>query len=121
MFLIDSAQDLLRSRPIYIADKITPPARQPRVSRVAIVEARLRIAAWLRARQRSSAAGPAPARRRWRWILPANCGRPVAWYKIDAPDADPQIFFNYLIRSIQQIPARIRRETPAARIEPLPS
>jgi LuxR family maltose regulon positive regulatory protein len=29
------------------------------------------------------------------------CGRPVAWYKIDAPDADPQIFFNYLVSSIQ--------------------
>jgi ATP/maltotriose-dependent transcriptional regulator MalT len=30
-----------------------------------------------------------------------KCNRPVAWYKIDAPDADPQIFFNYLIGSIQ--------------------
>jgi len=31
-----------------------------------------------------------------------NCDRAVAWYKIDAPDADPQIFFNYLIRSIRR-------------------
>jgi LuxR family maltose regulon positive regulatory protein len=30
-----------------------------------------------------------------------QCGRPVAWYKIDAPDADPQVFFNYLVRSVQ--------------------
>ena len=30
-----------------------------------------------------------------------RCRRPVAWYKVDAPDADPQIFFRYLIRSIQ--------------------
>jgi LuxR family maltose regulon positive regulatory protein len=30
-----------------------------------------------------------------------QCGRPVAWYKVDAPDADPRIFFRYLIRSIQ--------------------
>jgi ATP/maltotriose-dependent transcriptional regulator MalT len=26
----------------------------------------------------------------------------VAWYKVDAPDADPKIFFRYLIRSIQE-------------------
>ena len=31
-----------------------------------------------------------------------KCGRPVAWYKVDAPDADPLVFFTYLIRSIQQ-------------------
>ena len=31
-----------------------------------------------------------------------RCGRPVAWYKVDAPDADPKIFFRYLIRSIQE-------------------
>jgi LuxR family maltose regulon positive regulatory protein len=31
-----------------------------------------------------------------------GCGRPVAWYKVDAPDADPKLFFRYLIRSIQE-------------------
>jgi len=31
-----------------------------------------------------------------------QCGRTVAWYKIDAPDADPLVFFNYLISSIQR-------------------
>jgi LuxR family maltose regulon positive regulatory protein len=31
-----------------------------------------------------------------------KCGRPVAWYKVDAPDADPNIFFHYLIGSIRQ-------------------
>ena len=30
-----------------------------------------------------------------------KCGRPVAWYKIDATDADPHVFFKYLVRSIQ--------------------
>jgi LuxR family maltose regulon positive regulatory protein len=31
-----------------------------------------------------------------------KCGRAVAWYKIDAPDADPHVFFNYLMSSIQE-------------------
>ncbi|MDQ2975176.1 MAG: hypothetical protein M3R69_07170 [Acidobacteriota bacterium] len=31
-----------------------------------------------------------------------RCGRPVAWYKVDAPDADPKLFFHYLINSIQE-------------------
>ena len=50
----------------------------------------------------SQRAARAPARPRWRWILRDGCGRRVAWYKIDAPDADPVIFFNYLIKSIQE-------------------
>lgn len=31
-----------------------------------------------------------------------QCGRSVAWYKVDAPDGELQVFFQYLIRSIQQ-------------------
>jgi LuxR family maltose regulon positive regulatory protein len=29
-----------------------------------------------------------------------HSGRAVAWYKVDAPDADPRVFFHYLIKSI---------------------
>jgi LuxR family maltose regulon positive regulatory protein len=31
-----------------------------------------------------------------------SCRRSVAWYKVDAPESDPQLFFHYLIRSIQK-------------------
>jgi len=31
-----------------------------------------------------------------------NCQRPAAWYKVDAPDGHPSIFFNYLIAAIQR-------------------
>lgn len=31
-----------------------------------------------------------------------NCGRRVAWYKVDASDGEIQIFFRYLIASIRQ-------------------
>jgi LuxR family transcriptional regulator, maltose regulon positive regulatory protein len=30
------------------------------------------------------------------------CGRPVAWYKVDASDSDLRVFFAYLVSSIQQ-------------------
>ncbi|HEY5885095.1 MAG TPA: hypothetical protein VIT88_10435 [Pyrinomonadaceae bacterium] len=32
----------------------------------------------------------------------SKCGRPVAWYKVDAPEADPRLFFHYLIGSIRE-------------------
>ena len=35
-----------------------------------------------------------------------NCGRSVAWYKVDAPEGDLEVFFQYLIASI-------RRQRPA--------
>ena len=31
-----------------------------------------------------------------------RCGRRVAWYKVDAPDSDPRIFFDYLIGSVRE-------------------
>jgi len=31
-----------------------------------------------------------------------KCGRPVAWYKVDAPDADPKLFFQYLVASMRE-------------------
>lgn len=31
-----------------------------------------------------------------------NCGRPVAWYKVDAPDSEIPVFFEYLAASIAQ-------------------
>jgi LuxR family maltose regulon positive regulatory protein len=30
-----------------------------------------------------------------------NCGRDVAWYKVDAPEGELQVFFQYLIASIR--------------------
>lgn len=31
-----------------------------------------------------------------------NCGRSVAWYKVDAPEAELMIFFQYLVASIRK-------------------
>jgi len=39
------------------------------------------------------------------------CGRAVAWYKVDAPDVDLQVFFDYLIASIRQRRPDFGRQT----------
>lgn len=100
MFLIDSSHDLARPRLELINDKIAPPTRNPRVSRSRL----------LTTLEKSMAAGTSTiisgragtGKTSLASDFAQKCGRPVAWYKIDAPDADPQIFFNYLIRSIQE-------------------
>jgi LuxR family maltose regulon positive regulatory protein len=100
MFLIDSSHELNMSRLDLIADKITAPARTPRVSRSRL----------LKTLENSMAAGTATiisgragtGKTTLALDFAKDCGRPVAWYKIDAPDADPLVFFNYLVRSIQK-------------------
>ena len=100
MFQIDSIQDLPRRGLKLIADKIAPPAKLPRVSRSRLV----------RMLESSMAAGTSTiisgragtGKTSLALDFAQKCGRPVAWYKIDAPDADPQVFFNYLIRSVQK-------------------
>lgn len=99
MFLIDSSHAFAKSRLALITDKIAPPARRPRVSRSRL----------LTTIEKSMAAGTSTivsgragtGKTSLALDFAQQCGRPVAWYKIDAPDADPRIFFNYLISSIK--------------------
>ncbi len=98
MFLIDS-HGLEMTRLELITDKIAPPARTPRVSRSRL----------LGTLERSMVAGTSTiisgragtGKTSLALDFAQKCGRSVAWYKIDAPDADPQVFFHYLIGSIQ--------------------
>lgn len=46
-----------------------------------------------------------------------HCGRRVAWYKVDASDGDPQIFFRYLIESVRRHRAGFGEETLAPLLE----
>ena len=100
MFLIDSSHDLTAPKLELIVDKIALPSRIPRISR-----ARL-----LNLLEQSMAAGTSTivcgragtGKTALTLDFARRCGRRVAWYKIDAPDADPSIFFNYLIKSIQE-------------------
>lgn len=100
MFLIDSYQNLSLGRLELIVDKITPPSGGPRLSRRRL----------LNMLKQSMAAGTSTVvcgragtgKTSLALDFAQKCDRPVAWYKIDAPEADPTIFFNYLIASIRE-------------------
>jgi LuxR family maltose regulon positive regulatory protein len=98
---MDSSHDLLTIPEVeLIADKITRPARQPRVSRSRLLNM---IEQSLAAGTSTIISGRAGTGKTTLALdFAAKCGRPVAWYKIDAPDADQLVFFNYLVRSIQR-------------------
>jgi LuxR family maltose regulon positive regulatory protein len=100
MFLIDSSLDLAMQKLELITDKIVSPTRLPRVSRSRLLDTLEKSMAAGTSTIISGRAGT--GKTSLALDFAQKCGRPVAWYKIDAPDADPQIFFHYLISSIQE-------------------
>jgi LuxR family maltose regulon positive regulatory protein len=103
MFLIDSAHDLglnKRGKSELITEKITQPDSLPRVSRARLLSM---LEQSMAAGGSTVISGRAGSGKTTLAVDFANrCGRSVAWYKVDAPDADPKLFFRYLIRSIQE-------------------
>jgi len=102
MFLIDSTHDVGNSiinKPEVTTEKITQPNRLPRVSRARLINM---LENSMAAGSSTIISGRAGAGKTALALdFARQCGRAVAWYKVDAPDADPRIFFRYLIRSIQ--------------------
>jgi LuxR family maltose regulon positive regulatory protein len=99
MFLMDSSHNLAIAELELITDKIALPARTPRVSRSRLLSTLKRSMASGTSTIISGRAGT--GKTSLALDFAHKCDRAVAWYKIDAPDSDPQIFFNYLIRSIR--------------------
>jgi LuxR family maltose regulon positive regulatory protein len=100
MFLIDSSHDLTSSRFGLITDKIAKPASRPRISRPRLLNS---LEHSLRAGASTIISGRAGTGKSLLAIDFADrCGRQVAWYKVDAPDSDPTIFFDYLIGSVRE-------------------
>lgn len=100
MLLVDSSDHALGARLELITEKIAQPAPLPRISRPRLLEMLEKSMAAGTSTIISGRAGAGKT------ALAADfadqCGRPVAWYKVDAPDADPRIFFEYLITSIRE-------------------
>jgi len=100
MFLIDSSQDLVGKKVELIGEKILEPAPPPRVSRARLLTMLERSMA---AGTSTIISGRAGSGKTALAVDFANkCGRPVAWYKVDAPEVDPKLFFQYLIASIRE-------------------
>jgi LuxR family maltose regulon positive regulatory protein len=100
MFLIDSNHDISAAKLDLIAEKITRPADLPRVSRrrlLDMLEKSLSSGTSTIVTGRAGSGKTAVA-----VDFADKCGRPVAWYKVDAPEANPRLFFEYLIESIRK-------------------
>lgn len=100
MFLIDSSHDLAAVNLRLISEKIAQPSRPPRVSRPRLLSMLKQSMAAGTSTIVSGRAGT--GKTALAVDFARKCKRPVAWYKVDAPDADPEIFFHYLIGSIQK-------------------
>jgi ATP/maltotriose-dependent transcriptional regulator MalT len=100
MFLIDSSHDLTSGRSQLITDKIAQPTGRPRISRSRLINTLERS---LGAGTSTIISGRAGTGKSMLALdFAERCGRRVAWYKVDAPDSDPRIFFDYLIGSVRE-------------------
>lgn len=100
MFLSEFPRDTIPADHELIAEKIALPSEQPGLARtrlLALLEKSLRSCTSTIINGRAGTGKTTLA-----LDFAHNCGRPVSWYKVDAPDADPQSFFQYLIASIRK-------------------
>jgi LuxR family maltose regulon positive regulatory protein len=100
MFLIESSNGQATGNTQLIAEKIAIPSRGRRFSR-----ARLRsiLEKSLESCTSTIISGRAGTGKTGLALdFAENCGRPVAWYKVDAPEGEIESFFLYLIASIQK-------------------
>lgn len=100
MFLIESSNDLRPAHPELIVEKIVRPSFRPRISRARLLTILENSLISCTSTIVSGRAGTGKT------VLAADlvekCDRKVAWYKVDAPDGEIQIFFQYLLASIRR-------------------
>lgn len=100
MFLIESSNDLRPAHTELIVEKIVRPLTRPRLSRgrlLAILENSLASCTSSIISGRAGTGKTALAS-----DFAEKCDRDVAWYKVDAPDGEIQIFFQYLAACIRR-------------------
>jgi LuxR family transcriptional regulator, maltose regulon positive regulatory protein len=100
MFLIDSSTELRKMKMELILEKIAMPLEFPRTSRFRLLNILEQSLASCTSTVVCGRAGTGKTA----LVLDfaRRCGRSVAWYKVDAPDAEIKVFFRYLIASIQK-------------------
>lgn len=83
-----------------IVEKITVPTQLPRVSRPRLLALLEKSLASCTSTILSGRAGTGKSALALDFAL--KCGRDVAWYKVDAPDSEFEVFFQYLTESIRK-------------------
>jgi LuxR family transcriptional regulator, maltose regulon positive regulatory protein len=81
-----------------ILDKISIPGESPRISRPRLLNRLSRSLTSCNSTVINGRAGTGKTLLATEFAR--RCGRCVAWYKVDASDSDPRVFFQYLIASI---------------------
>src|SRR5215207_6861905 len=94
-----------------IPEKITPPAELPRVSRERLLRTLGESMEGCKSTIINGRAGT--GKTMLATDFARRSGRRVAWYKVDASDADLRIFFQYLIESVRRERPRFGSETLA--------
>jgi LuxR family transcriptional regulator, maltose regulon positive regulatory protein len=83
-----------------ILDKISVPTESPRISRPRLLNKLSRSLTSCNSTVINGRAGTGKTLLATEFAR--RSGRNVAWYKVDASDSDPQVFFQYLITSISE-------------------
>lgn len=100
MFLIESNSDTKTDKRELIAEKIALPRLSPQLSRPRLLGVLEKNLASCTSTILSGRAGT--GKTALAVDFARNCGRQVAWYKVDAPEADLRSFFQYLVASIRR-------------------
>lgn len=114
MFLIEQAP--AETKMLLIAEKIAVPSQLPRITRprlLALLESSLESCASTVISGRAGTGKTALAIN-----FARTCGRPVAWYKVDASDIELCVFLRYLVSSIAQQQPGFGERTLAALASP---
>jgi LuxR family transcriptional regulator, maltose regulon positive regulatory protein len=99
MFLIDSSHDISALRTELVIDKISAPAINPLVPRKRLLSVLEKSLSCCAATVICGRAGTGKTSLAYQISL--TSGRLVSWYKVDAPECDPKIFFSYLVASVR--------------------
>lgn len=100
MFLIDSSTELQTPRAELVLEKINRPDAIASLSRERLLTLLSNSLSSCAATILSGRAGTGKTSLAVDFAL--KCGRASAWYKVDAPDSELPVFFNYLLASIRE-------------------
>lgn len=99
MFLLETSNDAKSPQTALIAEKVTVPAHLPRLSRPRLLSLLENSLKSCNSTVISGRAGT--GKTSLALDFARTCGRSVAWYKVDAPEAELEVFLQYLVGSIR--------------------